>query len=361
MAATDNVVLNNDITYEGSGRSTLDALIVESINRDDIMPEHKNYASMLEFTDTTLVSPDQKFGSKSAPKPLRDVTETGVKERVDFLFGPKKGVYQKEIAGEFSMSYLFSRWAKEANTVEGAPGNIQAELADVASQSRDLVMAYDMRYATELVKVITKGFTVSAAEGPGSATPKGLSLFNASHTIAAGGTFSNLVTGAAYTDIATGTAKLQSAIDLLKKVKDENGKKIKQAKGEAYKLYVSRVKEVFWKQVLNDNSQFSGQGTNANQLNQFNFKGNLVEIVVLDLLGDTDENGAAIGTDEMFFVSNPYYVRTAKALRTYRLYSPVVKTFQNQVTDEFNTSIRAVVGVDHYGAEYGIVGSTGIA
>jgi len=361
MAATDLVTLDNTLTFEGSGRAVLDSLIIETIDRNDIMEDHKQYISMFNYTDTTLISPDQKFSTKSAGKGLQDLKETGLKAQRDFTFGPKKGIYQKEIGEKFSSSYLFTQWTRNAKTIAGAPDNIQAEMTDVSSQTMDLVKGYDIRYAEEMLKVLTLGFAITTAEGPGSPTAKGLSLFSASHTYGisgqpGAGTFSNLVTGPSYTNVALGTTQLQAAIDLHKKVRDENGKKIQQPRNEAYKLYCSRVREVFWKQVLNDNSNFSGQGTNANTLNQFNFKGNLVEIVVVDLLGDADYAGNTIGSDDYWFVGNPTLLRKTKALRTYRLYSPRIKTWENDETDEINTSIRAVIGCDHYGAEYGIVG-----
>jgi hypothetical protein len=356
MAVTDLVTLDNTITFEGSGRAVLDSLVIETIDRNDIMEDHKMYAKMLSFVDTTLISPDQKFGTKSAGKGLQDITETGIKAQRDLTFGPKKGIYQKEIGDKFTMSFLFTQWSRNAKTIAGAPEGIQAELADMASNTRDLVVGYDIRHAEELVKVLTKGFSISAAEGPGSPTPKGLALFSASHTIAVGGTNSNLVTGASYTNIATGTTQLQAALDLHKKMKDENGKKVMQPRGEAYKLVCSRIREVFWKQVLNDGSNFSGQGSNANTMNQFNFKGNLVELVVCDLLGDLDYAGATIGGDDNWFVLNPTMIRKTKALRTYKLYSPRVKNWEDNETDMLNVSIRAVVGADHYSAELAVVG-----
>lgn len=361
IVATDLVVLDNTITYEGSGRLALDGLIVETIDRNDLLEEHKRYASMLNFTDTTLINPDQKFGTKSAGKGLQNLDETGVKAQRDFTLGPKKGVYQREIGEKFTMSYLFTQWARNAKTLKGAPDAIQAELVDVASQTQDLVNGYDIRYAEEMMKLLTLGFAITTSEGPGSPTPKGLALFSASHTYGisgqpGSGTFSNLITGPSYTNVALGTTQLQAAIDLLKQTRDENGKKIGVPRGEPYQLVCSRVREVFWRQVLNDGSQLSGQGVNANTQNQFNFKGNLVQIVVVDLLGDADYNGTTIGGNDYWFVMNPTYLKKAKALRKYELYSPRIKSWENDETDEMNTSLRAVVGVDHYSAELGIVG-----
>jgi hypothetical protein len=39
----------------------------------------------------------------------------------------------------------------------------------------------------------------------------------------------------------------------------------------------------------------------------------------------------------MWFVSNPMYVRKAKALRCANLYSPRIKNFENDETDEMTT------------------------
>lgn len=361
MAATDLVTLDNTITFEGSGRAVLDGFIIETADRNEIMEDHKQYISMLDFTDTTLISPDQKFSTKSAGKGLNDLTETGLKAQRDFTFGPKKGVYQKEIGEKFSMSYLFTQWSRKAKAIAGAPDSIQAELTDMAHQTTDLIKGYDIRYAEEMLKVLTLGFAITTAEGPGSPTAKGLALFSASQTYGiagqpGAGTFSNLLTGPSYTSIAIGTTQLQAAIDLQKKIRDENGKKIIQPRNSAYKLVCSRVREVFWKQVLNASSQYSGQGANANQVNQFNFQGNLVEIVVVDLLGDADYNGNTIGADDNWFLLNPTLLKKTKALRTYKLYTPRIKSWENDETDEMNVSIRAVIGCDHYGAEYGIIG-----
>jgi hypothetical protein len=57
----------------------------------------------------------------------------------------------------------------------------------------------------------------------------------------------------------------------------------------------------------------------------------------------------------MWFVSNPMYVRKAKALRCANLYAPRVKNYENDETDEMNTSIRAIVGAGNFDAEFAII------
>ena len=358
--AVDLVELDNWILFEGSGRETLDGLIIETIRQDNMMEDHKQYGALLDYTDSTLLNPDQKYSSRIPNKGLKWITETGIKPQRDFNFWPKKGISQREIWEKFSMSYLMSQWARKWQNLAGAPDGIQAELIDIAEQARDLVNAYDITYAEEKVKLYTLGFEITTAEWPWSACARDWEpLFSLIHELKNWDTFSNLVTWDAYASIATGTAKLQEAIDLSKAIKFDNGKKVRKPK-EAYKFYVSRDKSVFWKQVLNDGSEFSGQWENANQKNQFNFKGNLVMLIELDLLWDDDVDGDVIGTNEMAFLTNPTYIKEGKAVRNAMLYQPRVKNFENDETDVMSTSIRAIIGVWHFDAEFGVIGMTNV-
>jgi hypothetical protein len=45
----------------------------------------------------------------------------------------------------------------------------------------------------------------------------------------------------------------------------------------------------------------------------------------------------------MFFVVNTEMVQKLQALRCANLYAPRIKTWENDETDEMNTSIRAIV------------------
>jgi hypothetical protein len=349
-------VLDNGISFEGSGRSTLDALIVESVKQADLMPSNKEVASIIGFIDDTIRNPDQTFSMIVPPTGLKSVTESGLKDIGNFEIGPKKGVYQREVGREYHTTFLMSQWIKNGKNIEGAPDGIQAEAINMSEQARYLVMAYDRTFAEEMIKVLTKGFSISSTGGPGNATAKGLPLFSASHPIGnTGAVQSNLVTGSSWTNVATFTTQLQSAIDLLRKIRMDNGQKPLQS-GGAFRLLVSREREVLARQTLNDNSNFSGQGSNANQLNQFNFKGNLVELVVLPQLGEPDADGVEMGTADYWFVINTDGAKKYKALRKYTIYSPHMNTYEDKKTNVFITDIRAVVGADTYGAELFITG-----
>ena len=359
--AVDITVLSNGVEFEGSGREVLDGLITRTIDQTDLVENHKQYKALLDITDTALLNPDQKFSSRIPNAGLQTITERGIKPTRDHKFWPKKGISQREVGAKFTTSYLMTQWARKGQNLKDAPDSIQAELITVRNDSKDLVMGYDITYAEEMVKVLTLGFSVTtiAPDGTTNACARdGLSLFNASHELLDGTTFSNIVTGTAYTDVATGATKLTDAINKLKGMKFDNGKKVMQNKSP-YKLYCSRLRETFWLEVINNGSDKAGTGNNSAKENIFSFRNNLVQVIVIDLLGDVDADGNTIGSNDMWFLTNPTAIKKMEAIRCAELYTPRVKTWENDETDEINTSIRAIVGANHYDAEFAIVGSTG--
>jgi hypothetical protein len=42
----------------------LDAYVVDTIKQNDLMEDHKQYKNLLDYTDTSLLHPDQKFSSR---------------------------------------------------------------------------------------------------------------------------------------------------------------------------------------------------------------------------------------------------------------------------------------------------------
>ena len=347
--------INKDITFNGNGGELFDAYVMKAVDLADLMHDHKMVSSALHYTDTALSHQDQKYQTLHGPTGLQKVSEVSILPNKEILVGVKKGVYQELYGEKMTMSWYFSKWAKTAQSIVGASTQIQEEASKINQKAKYLLTAYDITRAELAIKVLTKGFSVTSAEGPGSPTPKGQSLFSASHTIATGGTQSNLVVGPSYTNIATGAAQLQSAIDKLRNMVDENGKKIRNNSGK-YKLFCSVKRSPFWRQVINDGHEMSGQGENSNQVNIFNFSGYQIEVVELPQLGDVDTEGNIIGSDNMWFVMNPSFITFAEALRSYQLTQPELKTYENDETGQLTASIRCTIGADHYGAELGIVG-----
>ena len=84
--ALDITTLDNGITYQGLGKSTLDGLVTQTINQADLVENHKQYKSVLDYTDTTLLNPDQKFSSRLPNGGLKNVEERGTKAIRDLSF-----------------------------------------------------------------------------------------------------------------------------------------------------------------------------------------------------------------------------------------------------------------------------------
>jgi len=359
MASTDLILAWGLVTFEGSWYQLLDANVIQTLDKNDIMPMYKQYWTMLGYTDTKIISPNQKFSAKSAPRPLTDVTETGTSTLYDVTYSPAKWIYQRIIAGSYMVSENLLKWIKNSKTIQGAPDGVQADFIDVSYRTRDLTLSYDMTFAFELVKVLTKWFSITSWAWPGSPTPKGKSLFD-THTYN-GWTFLNYTNGAltftsSSSDLLAWTTRLQTLINQLKQVRDENGYFIREP--SKYVLLCSRQNSVFWRQVLNDGSKFSGQGTNAMQENQFNWNGNKIELQIIDLLWQPDDKGVSIGTVNQIFVLNIEWLTQTQSLRYYRLYPLEIKSYKNEAVWTVTTDARWRIGADHYGAELFIAWST---
>ena len=365
-----NIILENGFTFEGNaGAELLDATIIDTLDQTEIMPEYKMYKAMLNYTEQPIINPDQAYSARYANGGLARKEERGNKKERGINFGPKKGIYQQVHSEKFNITEELTEWIRSSNSIAGAPERIQGEYIDIQKQVKDLVDGYDITWADLLVRVCTKGFSISAAEGPGSATPKGKALFANDHSVLRGDgtttTYDNFVADGAIdydnTDhdvaIQSGVTNLQAMLDTLKNSTLDNGRKIRQPGAMGYNLYCSRQRETFWREVLNNGQGTSAVGSNEGIANQFLFNNNVVNLMVIDTLGDYDDvEGELIGNNNMVFVSNPMYIQSQECFKCYELYSPKIKTWMNEDTDEIFTSLKCSIGADHYYAEYWLVG-----
>ena len=363
---TNRIRLGNGFDFIGrSGNELLDATVIETNNQQLIMPEYTGYKSLLDFTMEEIINPDQKYGTRYANNGLREKQERGNKERRSIDFSPKKGIYQREYAGEFEITETLQKWLETSNTIEGAPMGVQAELVDIQDQVQDLVDAYDMTKADILVNVWTQGNVMTNPNGPGSANADGEALFG-DHTIqledGATVSYNNLNTDSItydFTDagIQSGVTALQNMLNTLKTVVLNNGRKVRQPGGKGYNLYCSRQNETYWRAVLNDGSGYSGRGDNAAEMNQFNFQNNMVNLMVIDTLGDTSATfNSTVGSNDLVFLTNPDYIRRTKCFKCFELTAPIIKTYMNDSTDIYYTSLKCYFGADHFNeAERGII------
>lgn len=121
---------------------------------------------------------------------------------------------------------------------------------------------------------------------------------------------------------------------------------------------VPRALETTARIILNSTSNqagmFAGTGNNAALLNQFNFEGSRVELVVLDMLGETDKAGGKIGganADAMWFLMNKSYALEYGAFRIFTLWNDEIETWYEPKTSSSFTKITAHWGVDFYNPE----------
>lgn len=121
-------------------------------------------------------------------------------------------------------------------------------------------------------------------------------------------------------------------------------------------MYCGTVLAVTARAILNTYGKSAGMfagnygsstaaGSNANQINQFYFEGNLVEIVDLPSLGDIVDTsygyGSTLGTGTMWFVMNPFVIDRLGALKKFEDYAPRMKNYEKDDNDTYVVDIRA--------------------
>lgn len=365
-------VFNNGITVltavQGSS-PVLDDSLVAIANDYDISLAYQLYADTqanMKIRTSPTLSASQKFGYRIAGKEL-NLLGDGMNKRIRRIeFGNKKGYLTKDFGNKFVTSYKSAQYFLNQQTLKGANDDVKQEYIQLIQDSKDLNLGRMETMTTEMTALFTQGFVDTNAFGPGSPTPNLTPLFFAQHPIlGTGGTFSNILSTP--NQVLTNVT-LQEALDILKTgVKLQNGKFVKQGAGVAYKLFVGTVLAVTAREILNTYGKqammYSGRDDNANQINTFYFEGNLVEICELANLGDVVEAeygyGNTLGAQTNRFVMNPFVIDKQQSLRKFEDYAPVMKNYYVQDNDNYVVDIRANIGVDHYYAEAGLVGSQG--
>jgi hypothetical protein len=358
------VFFNNGVNVASGGSQLLNGLLTAIVNETDVQEEYANYKEKLAFTDEKALNIDQKFSSVAGPVEVDAINENGVKPEGERTKLPDKGFEIREYGEKLTTSFLMGEWLKTSKTLEGASDSVKQEWMTIARDGKYLIEAVAMRVCIDMIQVYTKGFGApTSVSNAGSPTPKGLPLFSTKHTSRQGSIVWRNMGQAANLNAPFSAPALQDALDVHKNViKAENGYKVRRP--GVYDLIVSPYDEVAARKVLNENqsgapTQFSGVGTNANQMNQFTFRGNKINLVVIEMLGDLDKHGNKIGNEKMWFVRNTDLIMKTRALKMIELYKPKMQNYQNQDTDAYIVDIRAGYACDHYGAELGIVGSKG--
>jgi len=344
----------NDIVFTGSGSELMDPLVTETVDQRNISRKGKDARDVIGVVNKMPLNSNETFSSVNGVNELPTINENGTYEEMVMTVWPEKWFKVISYGEKVTSSRIFGRWLATSKTLKGANDDMKAEFLNTASKTRNLLTAAEKIVDVQATKLLADGFSVSAAYGPGSATPKWLSLFNASHTIYADGltTFSNLQTGA-----LTATT-LKAALQLHIAIRLENGDRVKQPRTEWYTLLVSPAGEENAREILNNGSRFASDGNNSSKENIFSFEGFRVKLEILEKLGDYDRSGTQIGTDAMWFVLNKPALVEAKAAKMIRLTNATVDSYMNNETKQSIIDVTEDFCVDHFWLEYFVVGST---
>lgn len=350
------------VTFEGtSGSQLFDQLIVTTIEKAKFSNAGEVYAKALSFTKTPILGPNTKYGSMDPGNGLNESGENQKASELSRRFGNTKGIYQKIYKNKVTVTGLFYDFLKNTKTLNGANSDIQGAALDTSKNLVYIMKQGEKTKAQIMTKVITLGASITAPNGPGSATPDGKALFATDHPIAAtGGTQSNIVTGA-FTDNATRIVRLESAVQAMRNMRLANGDFVYTniTEGSPYILKCPVSDKYNWEKALNGYKVWSGNGANANQVNMFTVGGYNIIVEELPTLGTYDADGVIIGDTTAAYLFNPAYLEEAEALRCYTVHDMSVNTITVDDPRSFVALGELAYGADHYGAELGIIKLTG--
>lgn len=362
------VLFNNGLTYAAWATDVLNGMLTDIIEQDKLSyvgKQTEDLMSKMLYTPTKALNPEQTFTEQVGAYELDTITEGQSLPMIDVEKGADKGFQLIMKGGKLKVTKYFMEWLKQNKNLDGADSSIQAYYQRLASATINLSRgALKSRY-DEMANVIAKGWVATSAFWPGSPTPYGKSIFYNAHPIMNGtSSFSNVLDGTGQTvDKALSATSLQWALDNHKtRLRMQNGDFVGNAAG-TYELRVPRALEQTARVILQQNNDtkfmFAGTGTNANLLNSFTFKGNVVTLKVIEPRGRTLKDGTTLGNNTMRVVVNSEAINEGKALRYITLWGENVETHYDFDTKNYFASIDLSFAADHYGCQYGMVGSLG--
>ena len=354
------VTFNNGLT-KGAGDNLLNGLLADIYIQDNVSYAYKSgVKDMLHYKSHIPTNPEQVFSEQVGAEELDEITENQNVPVSTVSKGADKGFAVKVYAKKLPISKLFMKWLEKNQTIDTADSAIQALYAQYANATINLKKGGIKQQNNECVKVFTEGFVSTAANGAGSPTAYGQALFSGVHSIKGGAeTFSNLLSTP---NGALTAVTLQDALTLHKTaIKLQNGDFTDN--NSTFELRVPRALEQTAREILQDSGkgryQFAGTGNNSALLNTFDFDGNMVELKVIPTVGNTDKNGVAIGAGTYRWVANPIVIDEFASLKYIELWASNIESRYNHDNKQHYASIDMSFGVDHFGGQYGIIGSKG--
>lgn len=349
--AVSNVNFQTGVNFQ-EGAQILSPLIQEIADIVDAEVGLKDEAAKYGFTVGQVVTPNGVITSMVWPEYLPEINEDGEAPLITLTQGYEKGYELKGYGAATKTTKLFIEWLSAAKTMNGVDSSVSIELNKFKENMVRLMRSSKRTINREFANLLGKGFSVTAAFWPWSASPDGVALFSASHVVKSdGSTYSNLRAA------ALSANELEAAIIAYKTtVKAASGFRIDTP--SMFTLLVPRALETTARKILNSSGDqagiYAGTGSNANLLNVFSFQGSKVELVVLDMLGETDKAGGKVGganADAMWFLLNKEYALEYGAFRIFTLWNDEVETWYEPKTSSHFTKLTSWWGIDHYNPE----------
>ena len=334
------------------GKGILSPIIQEIANQTEAQVGLENEISKYGFVVGDALTPEGEITAMVGPEPLQPIDEDGVAPLVTLMQGYTKKYQMKTYALKHKCTQVFAKWIEQGSQIQGADSSVLKELQSFKEAVERLVAGSILTLNEVITNVYAKGFSVTSAYGPGSASPDGKALFAADHIIKkTGGTYSNILGG------ELTAATLEAGIQQYKTtVRTPNGYRVKTP--EIFDLMVPRALEITARKILNSNGDqagiYAGTGNNANLLNVFSFQGSKVRLTVLDMLGEPGMDGTKIGganADKMWFLLNKDYALKFRAFRIFRLWDNYVTMYRNDETDSVFTKLSTHFTADHFNPE----------
>lgn len=335
------------------GVAVLSPLILEFINQTEAQVGLEDQAAKLGFVIETPATPEGKITAKIGASPAQTIGEDEEFPLISQEQGYEKSYKLNTSGARHKVTKTFAKWVENgAQHLAGADSSVVSSINEFKDGLMDLTDAIMMKLNVDMTKVLANGFVATEAFGAGSPSPDGVALFSASHVVKkTGATYSNVINA-----LLTATS-LEAAIEAYKtNIKMGNGFRVKTP--DIFDLLVPRALETTARKILNSSGDqagiYAGTGSNANLLNVFSFQGSKVRLVVLDLLGEPDENGVVIGGSDAgtkWFLYNRELAQKLKAFRIFKLWDKEVDVYTKPETGSTFVQIGSHYGVEHYNPE----------
>jgi len=359
----NEVILENGISIKNGWGEILNGLIGDLFDQDDISAEYNtNLMAKLGLTFTKPLNLEETFDIMVGSGELDEIDEGADFPEIDTEKGKWKGFKLKIFAGEYKVSKFFMKWVETSETLENADSSVKKEWSRLARNIKGLDRSKVKAKNKLFAELLTKSRYTSSSNWPGSLTPYGQALVSTAHPYLRGTkTFSNYagaLTLLAWTagEITTSRTNIKTVLGMTKNdLRLQNGDYVEIP--SEYTMLVPRELETIAREILNDGSKYSGQGSNSQSLNVFSFEGSNIRLEILDTVGSLDKSGNLIGTTTEWYIYNKEGAMRAAAARFIELYAAEIEMYKNDSNKNYFISIDLSCTVDHYGLEQFIVGA----